>query len=211
MPITPAFLAARAAERQHRLLIHARALAWVPLRRGASLLLLTPLVPLTHRHVVELTLARNAFLRGFSPLAGDLFAFLWRLHPLFRRPDGSFPNTSARLSFACLRSAFARYRLRRAVLRCEQEPAATTIREFLARASQDAAAPECDAVEAPAAPERCPIDNVVDYAARTYHLHPDAVLDLPIALLHQLYRDHLLSLPDGELAVFAPSDDLLSA
>jgi hypothetical protein len=37
------------------------------------------------------------------------------------------------------------------------------------------------------------------------------VLDLPVALVNQLLRARLIHTEDGELALFAPSDSLLSS
>lgn len=80
----------------------------------------------------------------------------------------------------------------------------------MALADQDApGAPIESARPSALTPPFCYYDDLVDYMATAYHVPPLAVLDLPRALVHQLYRNRQLARPDGELNVFAPSDALL--
>jgi hypothetical protein len=96
------------------------------------------------------------------------------------------------------------------VRRADLFAAATLIRERLAIADQDAPGAPLEATRrSPLAPDFCRYDDLVDYIASTYAIAPTAVLDLPRAMVHQLFRNRQLSRPDGELAVFAPSDALL--
>jgi hypothetical protein len=102
------------------------------------------------------------------------------------------------------------------VQRCDVGRATTAIREFLAQSGQDEPSVDDENVNrpgrySPAMPDRCGTDNFVEYAMKHYGMTPDQVLDTPIALFHQLYREHLLATEDGELAVFAPSDSLLNS
>lgn len=66
-------------------------------RRLARLGLARPLLgvqlsPITWRQAEELHLAGNAFFHEAEPTRDDVELFFWRLHPFFRRPDGTFPN-----------------------------------------------------------------------------------------------------------------------
>jgi hypothetical protein len=230
MPVNPQFLAARAAEHRNRLLTHvglAEPLE-IPFRFPHSAFRLQPSafrIPqllLTERMRLELQLAGNAFVTGREPLLGDVFVALWRLHPEFCRPR---PGRLAAirhldrggLRFARLWYAYGSWRaarvhrwLSRCVARCDLFAATELIRERFAIADQDAPGAPLEATyRSPVAPGFCYYDDLVEYFATTYHLAPAAVLDLPRALIHQLYRTRQLSQPDGELAVFAPSDSLL--
>lgn len=215
MPITPAFLAARHAEQRRRLLAHLRlapALV-IPFRCG-RVKFLVPQRPLTERHRLELITAANAFFTGRAPLLGDVFQFLWRCHPSFLRPDGTLPGRPRAGWAARLRSRFERRALLAHVRRCHLFAAAEAITARLAEVEQDAPSQDFATVgqtRSAAAPDWNYFDGLVDVLARTYHLTPDEILDLPRALVHQLARNTTLGSPDGELAVFAPSDALLSA
>ena len=81
--MNPAFTTAVAREDQLTLLAH---LPYAPPLLGVTI------VPLAWRHVLELTLRRNAFFAGLAPLKGDVAELLWHLHPYFRTGDGRFPN-----------------------------------------------------------------------------------------------------------------------
>ena len=217
MPINQNFLAARATEQRRRLLVHlgfCPPLA-IPFRAG-RVRFLVPQVHLTERHRLELITARNAFFTGLQPLLGDVFMLLWRLHPQFLRPDGTQPNQPPHRCtahwLARLHASLARRLLLRQVRRCDLFGAADALRARLAEAEQDAGAPATGpGHRSAAAPDWNYFDGLVDVLGRTYHYTPDQILDLPRALVHQLARNATLSGPEGECAVFAPSDSLLSA
>jgi hypothetical protein len=228
MPINPQFLAARAAERRQRLLTHLALpeLVAIPLRRGGAFRV--PQVLITERIRLELHLAGNALVCGRAPLLGDVFLCLWRHHPEFRRP---LPARAAVLRDlgrwpALLRLALLRYAygdlsvarlhrwLSRRVAACDLFAAEKILAGRLRTAEQDAPAAAYESgagTPSAAAPEFCAVDDLVDWLSTTYGLSPAAALDVPRALVHQLWRNRQLAQPDGELAVFAPSDALLSA
>lgn len=228
MPVNPRFLAARAAERRQRDLAHLRALAWLPLRRGGVVFTRAPLVPLTLRHTLELRLARNAFFTPQPALLGDVFLFLWRLHPLYRTPQLARAPLVAELSHRRLKllrlwlalgsfeAAFCHRRLTRLVRQCDLSAAVASIEGFIEVAYQDVPGDDVSgdgrrrtSRRSSVAPERHAADNTVDYLMSNYHLSHDQALDLPISLINQLYRDRMFSDPECELKIFAPSDALL--
>lgn len=61
-----------------------RSLAWLGL---AEPLLGIPSVPLTPRHVLELSFADNPYFAGGLPTQAATYDILWRLHPHHQRPD----------------------------------------------------------------------------------------------------------------------------
>lgn len=228
MPINQKFLEARAAEQRFRLMVHVRALCWIRMhaRNGDGVFAHTPILPLTERHRLELILVRCAFFMYEDATEADVLVFLWRLHPHYRAPIVGrerwlmkrIPRALHWLVYAyaygSLRAGTAYVRLAKIVRACDVARAAGSIRQFIAQSQQDE--PGVDEpnvlrkrVHSAAAPDRCGTDNFVDYVMRNYGLTPDQALDAPIALFHQLYREQLLAGPDGELAVFSPSDALL--
>jgi hypothetical protein len=228
MPVNPKFLAARAAERSHRDHAHLRSFAWLTLTRAGRATCSTPLVPFTLRHRLALRLARNAFFCARPVLRGDVFLFLWRLHPLYRAPRFGYESVVAGLQFrrfrllrlwlalGSLRSAIMHRRLTRFVRQCDLSVARERIEAFLSVADQDLPGAEIgeghgQVRRSRIAPERNDADNLVDWLMSTYHLSHDEALDLPVAVANQLYRDRLFDTPDAELKIFAPSDLLLSA
>lgn len=227
MPVNPKFLAARAAERRNRLLAHARPILplVLPLRGRGARAFSVPQRLLTERMRLDLELAENAFVTGARPLLGDVFNLLWRMHPEFAVPcaerlfavrqlDGRrFRFLRVWYAFGSLRTARIHRWLTRRVAACDLFAAERLIRERLDDAEQDAPGYDgsCSGRRSLAAPEFCYYDELVSFFGETYHLAPDEVLDLPRALVLQIYRNRVLSQPDGELNVFAPSDVLLSA
>jgi hypothetical protein len=228
MSINEQFLAARAAEQRFRLMVHARAVCWIRMhsRNGKGVFAHTPIAPLTQRHRIELSLVRCAFFAAGEPSEADVLVFLWRLHPHYRaavigrekwlaaRAPGFLCRFLFAYAYGSLQAGNAYVRLASLVRHCDVAKAAQSIRAFLLQSDQDEPGIEESNVYRPriyssAAPDRCGADNFVDYAVKTFRLTPDQALDIPIALLHQLYREQLLATPDGELAVFAPSDALL--
>ena len=216
MPINPAFLAARRTEQLRRLLAHQRLAEPITIAfRSRRVAFSIPQCALTERHRVELVFARNSFFTGLQPLLGDVFQFLWRCHPLFFRPDGTFPNHRGPVSWWLrFRACYTRRTLLAHVRRCDLVSAAGAIRARLAEVEQDAlGAPleENAQARSPLAPDFNYFDSLVDSLGVRYGYTPDEILDLPRALVHQLARNHALSSEDGELLVFAPSDQLLSS
>lgn len=226
MPINEKFLAARAAEHRNRLRTHIGLdePIEIPYFRpnGPPGAFRVPQQLLTERMRLELQLAGNTFIVGGAPLLGDVFAYLWRLHPHFARPRPGRAFAVRDLQkrrgrflrvwycYGSFSTARLHRWLSRQVRRADLFAAAQLIRERVAIADQDAPGAPLEATRrSPLAPDFCHYDDLVDYVASTYALAPTAVLDLPRALVHQLYRNRQLSQPDGELTVFAPSDALL--
>lgn len=224
MPINPQFLAARAKEQSARLLTY---LPWprpivVTLRsRGGWLSwwprnpVTSPVVHFTERHHVELTFAQNAFVIGARPLRGDVFQFLWRLHPEFMRPDGTLANQGHRRATWCERRRARRVQkaLHRAARLCDLDHTAIALRAYLSAVELDANAYIAD--EKPrkrrglaVAPHNY-FDDYTEYMARTYGLTPEAAMDMPRALSFQWQRQRAL-LAEPEF-VSDPSDELLAS
>ena len=122
-------------------------------------------------------------------------------------------------AFGSWRSTWAHARLTEWVRCCDVQAAAAAIDHFIDRAFQDEPGEEVEAEKgkvkrryvSPLAPERCALDNLVEWSMRQYDMTPDQVLDFPIALHNQLYRERMLQAPESELAVVAPSDRLANA
>lgn len=227
MPVTPQFLAARAAEHQQRLItylprppalrlpIH-RPRGWRRLLRKLRYpwpSLVCPVVHLTERHCLELRVTANALLTDRAPLLGDVQKFLWRLHPWFFRPDGTFPNLAAgapRPSYRQARRALRR--LVRLVPLVDLFAAEIELNRFIAATQQDLQPPaDAQPVRSRIRPEPCYYDSLAEGALRAWNLTPAQVLDLPRALVFQLQRNALLRDPSEADLVTAPSDALLSA
>ena len=215
------FYAARAAEQA------SRALSYLP---KAPALCGVPVVPFTPRHWLELELAGNVLLPGVAvagvgnaPLLGDVAQFLWRLHPNFRRADGATPNRDPRAPRPTrLASWLARRQVHRVVYgisprrfwrRCrpgvDLQRAERDIRAFVARAEQDkpAFSGRGEGVASPLLPDRFWLDVLAVHFGQRHGLSPDAVLDTPLALLYQLYREDGVGAGLG-CAFIAPSDSL---
>lgn len=217
MPVNPKFLAARAAEIRNRQLAHLAVpapLCGVPVRH------------LTPRHVNELRLAGNAFCGGGEqPMRGDIFQFLWRLHPDFARPVRAWPRWPSRglelvknLYAFGWRAGWARYRLVRNVAGRSVVISALEIEGYLATVYQDLQA--ADLPTGAKGKQRCipllpPGSWLDNYCLSFLRLvpgwTPEQIVDCPLARLLQLHRESLLLQEDGELSVIDPSDALLSA
>ena len=226
--ISPAFFAARETEQRQRLLAYLpfpaplrlpvlrpargwrRLWSWV---RHPAPQIVCPIVHLTERHRLELTVAGNAFFTGQDPLLGDVQIFLWRLHPAFFRPDGSHPNQPHQTLPGDGRKA--RQALARHIPRVDLFAAERIIRAYIAQTAQDRQTStntsNRSGYRSPLLPDPNSWDDLCDYAMATWHMSRDEALDTPRALLFQLHRNRLLCTPEGELEVFAPSDRLLSA
>lgn len=170
----------RTAERQ------ARNEAWarIPLSLCSSVAM-----PFTLRMFTDLQASGNAFLCGRAPLWGDVFAFLWRIHPAYYRPYSArryldFPACS---------------RLRRHCQHLAAQPgtplaeACAEIEAYLARAFSDSPAGEPATDDSPLRTVPHFVDSVVDWCATRYGWEPATILDLPIACLFQLRRAAAIS------------------
>lgn len=227
MPINEKFLTARAAEARQRLLTHVgvEEAIEIPYRwpRRGHRAFRVPQRLLTERMRLELQLSRNAFVcPPAGPLLGDVYGALWRMHPEFCRPRPErahllryFRRARGKLfllwyAYGRLRTARLQRWLSAQVAACDLFAATAALRARFAAAEQDAPGASLEDRRRPlVAPPFCYFDDLVDYFSSHYHLSPEQVLDLPRALVHQLYRNRQLSEPDGELSVFAPSDALL--
>jgi hypothetical protein len=149
-------------------------------------------VPLTARIKLELQLAGNAFVTGRAPLLADVFDFLWRCHPNFRRPDGTMPNRPAGRGSAVL-AFLARRWLVRKVRGIDLFDAEWVIRLYLADLEQDAPADE-EVVESGRKARLIPpprahwVDNLIVSFARQFPMTIDQILDCPLQIVYQLYR-----------------------
>ena len=226
MPVNPQFLAARDREQAHRLMAHlslapAVRLVWRRTRREFWL----RMVPLTERARLELALAGSAFFCDQPVLLGDVFVLLWRLSPAFRRPlpgrEGAVSGLGRKRfrflrlwwALGSLRAAAAHRYLSAVVARCDLFAAETALLDWLAVAEQDAPGVDVAAARrtfSAARPQRCYPDMVTEFFAERYHLSRADILDAPVAVLHQIYRASVLTGPDGDMEVFAPSDRLLA-
>lgn len=146
-------------------------------------------LPFTLRMHTELQLSGNAFLAGRPPLWGDVFAFLWRVHPAYYRPYSArrfidFPACS---------------RLRRHCQFLAAQPgsplafAAGEIMGYLGRAFADAPASAPAREDGPLGTLCHLTDSAVDWCASRYGWTPDVILDLPLACVFQLRRAAAIS------------------
>jgi hypothetical protein len=160
-----------------------------------------PVVALTPRIVFELSVLDNALLRGRPATPADLFEFLWRLHPNFRREDGDMPNRPSGKGSALL-AFFARRWLRRHVRQLSLWPAESRIREWLDANWQDEPA-EVTRDHAPETPfpPSVPhmLDSVCDWWGNRYGVDPRTALDVPLALIFQCRR--LIAIRNGEKVI----------
>lgn len=208
MPVNEKFLAARAAEQRNRLI------AYLPGPEPVCGVLIRHLTP---RASAELSIAGNAFAVGGVPSLGDVFQFLWRLHPAFARPHRILRGRRVWQLVAAygLRTGLARARLASQVRRLVLADAVREIEAYLAAVNQDRPPQDVKAKNKPVSrvtPPPCWLDNfALHFSGLIPNLSPDAVIDLPLARLFQLEREHRLRQPEGELDVFDPSDALLSA
>lgn len=210
MPITPQFLAARAAENRRRLISYCPLAEPLALPVGQGRIVRVPQVHLTPRINLELEVLGSPFVVGGAVAPWDVFRLLWRCHPLFLRPDGTLPNRGHRRARSAERIRGAASRLWLACLtgRLLWPLAVVAVRDRIALAWQDDPADSTES-RAPAAPQPCEPDELCRYFAGR-GLSRDAVLDSPIAVLLQFIRSETLAQPDGELEVIDPSDALLA-
>ena len=170
---------AQALEREH--LNRGMAFVGVPWTLvGCDVLHLAP------RHRLELQMTGNAFMGGaVQPLAGDIFQFLWRLHPKFARKVRSLPVLWAYAA------------LKRRVRRCNQAKAKAAIVAYLGAMLQDL--PEDNGKAE--AQRRVDAANYVHWMATEAHFYLtiyrgmtiDAYMDTPYLALQQLFRAYRLA------------------
>lgn len=224
MPLSPAFLEARAAEQRRRLI------AYLPIAEPITLVVRGRPVPvavvhLTQRIRSELGLAENAFLAGLAPLRGDVFQLLWRLSPAWRRPlrpmwlrvhpsrrARPLPRWRSLLAYGW-HAGWAHARLGRLVDRCDLRAAEAGIARWIEGQYQDEPArPVVGSApaEVSTAPARCGLDAVCQHFATWLGIDPLTVPDVPIPLLHQWHRDWLIATGRSE-AVIDPSTELAPA
>ncbi|HVT74585.1 MAG TPA: hypothetical protein VHD61_15735 [Lacunisphaera sp.] len=187
----PTFEEARFREEQNRLL------AYLPFSRP---LLGLPVVTLTWRILLELTLAGNAFVRPVEPTRDDVYQFLWRLHPCFRRPAGDLPNLPAG-SFqpSRWRCFLARVDCWRVSRHYRPNAIEFQIRRWLEEARQDA--PRNDRGDSEVSSLEETVNQFDDITAcfspRGYL--PGQILDLGVAWSLQQVRAEGLNSPDPKL------------
>lgn len=164
--VNQAFFEARAAEARRRMLayvLHAPAID-IPLRGGGTAIF--PVVTLRWRHMFELLRSGNALASGgLRPLLGDVFEFLWRLHPYYRSPAGNWPNlTSYDRRPGWLRTRLSHWLVRRAVARIDLAAAESLLRARIREAFQDS--PKNNDNQAPSA--LAPDLSMFDYASHFF-------------------------------------------
>jgi hypothetical protein len=170
-----------ARERENRLL------AYLPVSRPLFGRLLSTL---RWRHVLELSLAQNAFFGPRCPEPTDVFDFLWALDLHFTRPDGSMPNWP---SGAKRPGRFARWRARCDCYRISRSAAPTrlepSIRAWIEEKWQDmpAAPKQSAAATSIFAPSLQWLDVIVEYYTDRGHSF-ESVLEMPVALTMQMLR-----------------------
>lgn len=157
--------------------------------------------PLTPKHRLQLQLLRNAFTAGATPLAGDVFVFLWVLSPA-----ATWTTPGRKIVWNWLQ-----WRLRRHVSRLGIEAAAKEIKDYIASQLQDM-------------PEDRSVDGSPDYSNDLHWMGSEAgfwlhrhggftlqtYLATPYLVLQQLFRAYqvsnppVVSGPDGKLTVDYP-------
>lgn len=172
-----------------------RGIAWLAL---APDLLGAPIVPLTPRILFELELAGNALVQGRPAGRHDVFAFLWRLHPNFRRPSGAMPNRpTGRGSW--LLALLARRWLASHVRRLPPWVAERAILDHLLALRQDEP-PHVVRSAGRAATLPPPLPHLLDAWCHWWGSHygtdPRTALDVPLPLILQCRRT--VALAQGE-------------
>lgn len=169
---------------------------------------------LTPRAQNELMLAGNAFFTTRRALLADVFDFLWRLHPGYRRPlrphylRRRSVNTLQRrltlwLAFGDHKTAQIFHTLERHVRRIDLHQAESQIRAHLEFIFQDRPATDESSESATDSlfhkPRAHWLDNYVDFFASRYGWPVDHILDQPMARLLQLYR--ATAIAHGDLVI----------
>jgi hypothetical protein len=182
--IDPAYFEAVAQEQRNRLFAYLD---------DAEPLCGCPVVPLTWRIFFELHLAGSAYLAGREPTRDDFFLLLWRLHPWFRRPDGSLPNLrSGRRRPPRWLVWLAQVSLYRRALVAPVNGTEAAIRQRIKASFQDA--PSVDDVDAEEiAPAKLSQSLSLFDSVQAYFVHHcgytrDQIMDLPIAWSFQVLR-----------------------
>jgi hypothetical protein len=173
--LIPGLREARDKERQNRALAFSD-IPWTVC--GLDVVVLTP------RHRLEFQLVRNAFTVGGTVTQADVFQFLWRLNPSFKKRVwfGSF-------------AWFARRKVALAVKELDMDSATLEILTYLASMLQDL--PEGGGTRDTSNPP----ENYVHwlsceanfYLARYNGFSVPVLMDTPYLVLQQLYRAYRLS------------------
>jgi hypothetical protein len=149
------------------------------------------------QHVLELTLAQNAFLIGTEPTRADVHDFIWRLDLHHTLPDGTLDNWPHGVPKP---GRLARWRARVDCWRISRSASPNSlelpIRQWLATTKQDAPASGDDtAPRSSLAPSLNDFDGLVALFGLK---HPAALLALPVAFTFQALRAADLASGDPE-------------
>lgn len=156
------------------------------------------LVNLTWRHCLELSLARNAFFTELRAERGDVFDFLWRLHPHFRTIDGRFPNVRhGAKPPSRLRSAFAAWRIALFVRRVDLVQAELAILQWIRDAYQDKPADDTDGDDSSPKPTASALSARLNWFDWISSQHGDRALDLGVAVSFQILRAQMVARGEG--------------
>lgn len=168
--IVPGLREAREKERQNRALAFSD-VPWTVC--GQEVVVLTP------RHRLEFQLVRNAFAVGGEVTRKDIYIFLWRLHPRFKK----------RVWFGSL-AWFARRKTSRLVKAVDISTARHEITAYLAAMIQDL--PESggtrDTVNPPELYVHWLASEMDFYLSRYNGFSMTALMDTPYLVLQQIYR-----------------------
>lgn len=141
-------------------------------------------VPLAPRHRLEMQLTKNAFATELPPLHGDVFAFLWRLNPHYRKA----PRWMSR-------SWRERNVVEWNVGRMNLDAAVAEIRAFIAAMMQDL--PEGAGDSASLNPPENYVHWLAGEANFYLSVYPGftlaGLMDTPYLVLQQLYRAYKLA------------------
>ncbi len=172
--IVPGVAELRARER------HNRALAFAGITRTVCGLEIRPLTPAAR---LELQLLRNAFaVAGAQPLEGDVFVFLWILHPRRGRARG-------------VADSLLQWRLRRRVRKLELAVAVREIRLFMIEQLQDL--PESTTGGSDLSPWVHWMGSEASWWMSVHHgFTLEGYLSTPYLVLQQLFRGWKINNPE---------------
>lgn len=163
--------------------------------------------PLTLRMQLELSLAGNSFMRPGPITRASVFDFLWRLSPHYARPrHPALLRRRARgplsrllllwVVFGSRRAASAFFELENSCAVIDLDEATRQITGCLRRWDQDrpaSSSEERQRLGLVPAPRRHWVDNLVAHFLANSSMTIAGILDSPVALLYQLYRERTLA------------------